>query len=103
MSSCIWNDLYAFETSCYNNAELKVPIKSISKYRTANNWKKFVNIIGFDFPIGDVNEDSEINIADINAVINMILSSSPHNNGDVNEDGEVNIADINAIIDKILN
>lgn len=52
--------------------------------------------------IGDVNGDGEVNIADINAVIDMILSSSTNLNGDVNDDGEINIADINAIIDLIL-
>ena len=53
--------------------------------------------------VGDVNGDDEVNIADINAVIDMILSGNPRENGDVNGDGEVNIADINSIIDKILN
>lgn len=52
--------------------------------------------------VGDVNGDGEVNIADVNAVINMILDS-PTENGDVNGDGEVNIADVNAIIDIILN
>ena len=44
-----------------------------------------------------------MNIADVNAVIDMILSGKFINNGDVNNDNEVNIADINAIIDIILN
>ena len=52
---------------------------------------------------GDVNGDGEVNIADINAAIDMILIGDQSSNGDVNEDGEVNIADINAIIDIILN
>jgi len=54
---------------------------------------------------GDVNGDGEINIADINALIDIILSSegSVNASDDVNEDGEVNIADINAVIDLILN
>jgi len=52
--------------------------------------------------VGDVNGDGEVNIADVNAVINMILDS-PAEHGDVNGDGEVNIADVNAIIDIILN
>ncbi len=53
--------------------------------------------------IGDVNGDGEVNIADINAAIDMILIGDQSSNGDVNGDGEVNIADINAIIDIILN
>lgn len=51
---------------------------------------------------GDVNGDGEVNIADINAIIDMILSGASNIVGDVNSDGEVNIADINAVIDIIL-
>ena len=51
---------------------------------------------------GDVNGDGEVNIADVNAVINMILSQSSDPAGDVNGDSEVNIADVNALIDLIL-
>ena len=51
---------------------------------------------------GDVNLDGEVNIADINAVIDMILSGNVLSVGDVNGDGEVNIADVNALIDIIL-
>ena len=53
---------------------------------------------------GDVNGDREVNIADVNAVINIILSGNDDNTAaDVNGDGEINIADVNAVIDIILN
>ena len=52
---------------------------------------------------GDVNSDNEVNIADVNAVIDMILSGNVTPAGDVNNDNEVNIADVNALIDIILN
>ena len=51
---------------------------------------------------GDVNNDGEVNIADVNAVIDVILGSGNNASADVNKDGEINIADINAIIDLIL-
>lgn len=53
---------------------------------------------------GDVNNDGEVNIADINTVIDVILGGhSDHISAcDVNGDGEINIADINTIIDIIL-
>ena len=51
---------------------------------------------------GDVNGDSEVNIADVNAVIDLILSGNFGPLADVNGDGEVNIADINALIDIIV-
>ena len=50
----------------------------------------------------DVNGDGEVNISDVNALIDMILSGAFSATGDVNNDGEVNIADVNAVIDKIL-
>ncbi len=52
---------------------------------------------------GDVNGDGEVNIADVNAIIDMILTGSFDTAGDVNGDSEVNIADVNAVIDIILN
>ena len=51
---------------------------------------------------GDVNGDGEINIADVNAVIDKILSHSGDEMFDVNGDGEVNIADVNTVISIIL-
>jgi len=56
---------------------------------------------------GDVNGDGEVNIADVNAVIDVIQGNADGaekvRRSDVNGDGEVNIADVNAIIDIILN
>jgi M6 family metalloprotease-like protein len=51
---------------------------------------------------GDVNHDKEVNVADVNALLNMILSGDTSQDCDVNGDGEVNIADINAVINIIL-
>ncbi len=51
---------------------------------------------------GDVNNDGEINIADINALIDLILTGGTNPAADVNHDGEINIADINTVIDLIL-
>ena len=49
-----------------------------------------------------MNGDGEVNIADINAIINVILTGAENAAADVNGDGEINIADINAIINLIL-
>ena len=51
---------------------------------------------------GDVNGDGSVNIADINEVIDMILSGNFNAVGDINGDGSVNIGDINALIAIIL-
>ena len=53
---------------------------------------------------GDVNNDGEVNIADVNCLIGIILGG-PNVYGaraDVNDDTEVNIADVNAVIAIIL-
>ena len=54
--------------------------------------------------VGDVNRDGEVNIADVNAVIDIILGygNDADHAADVNRDGEVNISDVNAAIDIIL-
>jgi hypothetical protein len=56
---------------------------------------------------GDVNGDGEVNIADVNCIIDVILGTRTaeefEGRADVNGDIEVNIADVNAIIDIILN
>ena len=51
---------------------------------------------------GDVNLDGEVNIADVNTVIDLILTSGSLPTADVNGDGEINIADVNALISIIL-
>ena len=56
--------------------------------------------------IGDVNLDGEINIADVNAIVDVMLAGHPSRrtttNCDINGDGEITIGDINMVIDKIL-
>lgn len=55
---------------------------------------------------GDVNGDGKVDVADINAIINIILENEQPDsfagNPDVNNDGKVDVADINAIINIIL-
>ena len=57
------------------------------------------------YPEGDVNGDGEVNIADVNELINIILGGEDKSEGrsDVNHDQEVNIADVNRVIDIIFN
>lgn len=50
----------------------------------------------------DVNGDGEVTVADINVVINSILTGEGPDGVDVNGDGEVTVADVNIIIDTIL-
>ena len=55
---------------------------------------------------GDVNGDGEVNIADVNCLIEVILGYKSADEFEgrayVNDDDEVNIADVNAVIEIIL-
>ena len=55
---------------------------------------------------GDVNLDGEVNIADVTALIDVLLSSSVDDElmkrADVDGDGEVSIGDVTALIDMLL-
>ncbi len=59
-----------------------------------------------DVLVGDVNNDGEVNIADVTRIIDLILGAEADAaliaRADVNNDGEVNIADVTRVIDIIL-
>ena len=97
-------DQFSLNSQNYSGRTLHVLQGTADAYRTDENWYPYFGQIVEDIFMGDVNGDLEVNIADVNAVIDMILGE---NGGipaaDVNGDGEVNIADINAVIDIILN
>ena len=84
---------------------LTVPEGSMDNYRRAEQWRNFWYDSGW--LKGDVNGDGEVNVADINAIVSIILGK-PADDGtmrraDVNGDGEINIADINMVVTIILN
>ena len=58
------------------------------------------------FPEGDVTGDNKVDVADVNAVINIILKTKTTEdypgNADIDGDGKVDVADVNAIINIIL-
>lgn len=84
----------------YTGGYMNKPITAM----TASSDKR---IAGFWFMrenglTGDVNGDGEVNIADVNVLIDAILTGKPIDGADINGDGELNIADVNALIDIIL-
>ena len=54
---------------------------------------------------GDINGDGLVNVADVTALIQIILNSTPvdHAVADLNNDNNVNVADVTALIQIILN
>ena len=95
-------DENCFSNEAYNQATLYVPEVSVEDYMFCERWDLFQTVIGIDVTVdrADLNHDGEVNIADVNAVIEAIMTENIA--GDVNADAEVNIADINAVIARIL-
>ena len=79
-----WDDLSMFMTNVYNHAPLHVPSDTERAYMADSGWGQFLTIIGDadegnhggedDYLKCDVNGDGEVNIADVNKVIDAILS-----------------------------
>ena len=96
-------DNQAFCNDTYWNATLYVTEGSLEAYQTTRPWYCFNSIKPLPEGLpGDVNGDDELNVADVNALIDMILSGDQDTFCDVNNDGEVNIADVNTLIDFIM-
>ena len=55
------------------------------------------------FLVGDVNNDGDVNVIDITALIDEIMNDGTNERADVNQDGEINVIDITALIDIIMN
>ena len=55
--------------------------------------------------LGDVNNDGAVNIADVTALVDMLLNGASYYNAatDMNQDGQINIADVTELIDHLLN
>ena len=52
---------------------------------------------------GDINDDGEINVADIVTLVSYILDDTVNENGDLNQDGFLDILDVVLLVDIILN
>jgi len=86
------------------NVTLYVPKGRKAAYEAANYWKDFKEIIEIsDAEDGDIDGDGEIDVADIQHIINMIVGTEDiTTSADLNGDGDVDIADIQAIINIII-
>lgn len=84
-------------------ATLYVPRVALEAYSTTAHWKDFPAIVPIE-DLGDVNGDGSVNISDVTALINMLLSHDfdrqPY--ADINLDGSVNITDVTALINRLL-
>ena len=83
-------------------------MKSLYIDGTESNWSKSQSVTLFEnahaFQRGDVNHDGMVNISDVTALIDSLLSGVGGCEicGDVNADGLLNISDVTALIDSLL-
>ena len=97
------NEQFNLDDGDYSGRTLHVLQGTADAYRADENWYPYFGQIVEDIFIGDVNGDHEVNIADVNAAIDIIFDGSGNPRGDVNGDGEINIADVNGLIGLIRN
>ena len=98
---------FAVEYSVDDEGFEEVTLFTFKAYNGMAVYKIGRNVSAGDVPgpgtPGDVNGDGEVNIADVNFLIDNILTGNATPASDVNKDGEVNVADVNTLIDMILN
>ena len=83
---------------------LITPSESTSLYKVADQWENFF-FAADDFILGDVNGDGNVNISDVTALINALLTDFSEidvNAADVNGDGNISIADVTSLINFLL-
>jgi len=94
-----------------DNGTLTIGVKK--ETLVANDWTVLDNFrllyLGPAYILGDVNHDGYITIADVTALVNIILGSDStepytydHQAADVNQDGSITIADVTALVNIIL-
>lgn len=114
----VYNGLYLNQASFTSNDQIQVGDEVViyGKLTTYNNINEFAAnnyIVSLNRPsdvlLGDVNKDDDITIADVTALVNIILGKDNgpeplynHDAADVNGDGGITIADVTALVNIIL-
>ena len=66
-----------------------------------------LEIVGYEFLIGDLNFDSILNVLDVIILVNIVLedlipSESQLNTADINQDSEIDVLDIVGLVNLVL-
>ena len=79
--------------------------ESTELYKVADQWMNFFFPAEDDFILGDVNGDGQVNIGDVTALINAVLSGTGDIDvraADVTGDGLITVADVTMLINMVL-
>ncbi|MBQ9559476.1 MAG: hypothetical protein IJV08_05775 [Bacteroidaceae bacterium] len=101
-----------FTTPALTLSEGSSPTLRLTVSGTNANWVAFDNFrlfyLGNGTP-GDINKDGTVSIADVTALVNIVLGKDntepyqyDHSAADVNGDGSITIADVTALVNKVL-
>ena len=94
---CYWDCYYGY-CGCNGQEITGVDTECIGQYEIDNSYCESI-----PYELGDVNQDSIINIQDIIIIINLILNGEFDLVADINLDSTVNVLDIIQIVNVILN
>ena len=77
-----------------------------NKYQVKDVTETYLPYLDVQSIPGDVNSDGSVNISDVTALIDYLLSGELETfdavAADVNDDGSINISDVTALIDMLL-
>ena len=85
------------------SSTLYVPVGTKSKYETAKGWNRFTNIEEMEpttLP-GDADGSGDVNAADIDTVVQFIMTGKYDSKADLNHDNKVNAADLVLLINMV--
>ena len=99
------NYYQGFFPSLSSDSSIEYYIMATNIYgKTVNHpnagWHLFNTL---DFMLGDINQDSSINIQDIILTINFVLNDEYNSLADLNSDGIIDVLDIVQLVNMILN
>ena len=89
--------------------EYEFRVKAVAANGNQSDWSNIELVTLADhgpvYEVGDVNNDGNITIGDVTALINYLLSGGDINTvtADVNGDQGISIGDVTALINKLLN
>ena len=94
---CYWDCYYGY-CGCNGQEITGVDTECIGQYEIDNSYCESI-----PYELGDVNQDSIINIQDIIIIINLILNGEFDLVADINLDSTVNVLDVIQLVNIILN
>ena len=113
---CQWDEpksvskIFGNNESQYETCTLYVPSGKVDVYKNTEGWNKFqvIKVDPAECMKGDVDASSIVDVDDVNAMINLILSYDQYKDkypgeADLDGSGIVDVDDVNALINIILN